>query len=69
MVSPEVVGIGSEYFVVYFRVCIYVRPVYNYIAATVTVVYLAQRFITDCRGHLIFYITLYANSRASFHFG
>ena len=49
MVSPEVVGIGSEYFVVYFRVYIdYVRPVYHYIAATVTVVYLAQRFITAC---------------------
>ena len=47
MVSPEVVGIGSEYFVVYFRVYIYVRPVYHYIAATaVTVVYLAQRIIT-----------------------
>ena len=25
MVSPDVVGIGSEYFVVYFRVYIYVR--------------------------------------------
>ena len=49
MVSPDVVGIGSEYFVVYFRVYIYVRPVYHYIAATaVTVVYLAQRFITAC---------------------
>ena len=50
MVSPEVVGIGSEYFVVYFRVytSIYVRPVYHYTAATVTVVYLAQRFITAC---------------------
>ena len=48
MVSPEVVGIGSEYFVVYFRVYIYVRLVYYYIAATVTVVYLAQRFITAC---------------------
>ena len=51
MVSPEVVGIGSEYFVVYFRVYVdYVRPVYHYIAATtaVTVVYLAQRFITAC---------------------
>ena len=51
MVSPEVVGFGSEYFVVYFRVYryIYVRPVYHYIAATVTaVVYLAQRFITAC---------------------
>ena len=49
MLSPEVVGIGSEYFVVYFRVYIYVRPVYHYIAATVTaVVYLAQRFITAC---------------------
>ena len=47
-VSPDVVGIGSEYFVVYFRVYIYVRPVYHYIAATVTVVYLAQRFITVC---------------------
>ena len=46
MVSPEVVGIGSEYFVVYFRVYIYVRPVYHYIAATV--VYLAQRIITAC---------------------
>ena len=58
MVSPEVVGIGSEYFVVYFRVYIdYVRPVYHYIAATVTVVYLAQRFITNClcRGYLILY--------------
>ena len=49
MVSPEVVGIGSEYFVVYFRVYrLYVRPVYHYIAATVTVVYLAQRLITAC---------------------
>ena len=48
LVSPDVVGIGSEYFVVYFRVYIYVRPVYHYIAATVTVVYLAQRFITAC---------------------
>ena len=50
MVSPEVVGFGSEYFVVYFRVYryIYVCPVYHYIAATVTVVYLAQRFITAC---------------------
>ena len=47
-VSPDVVGIGSEYFVVYFRVYIYVRPVYHYIAATVTVVYLAQSFITAC---------------------
>ena len=49
MVSPDVVGIASEYFVVYFRVYIYVRPVYHYIAATtvVTVVYLA-RFITAC---------------------
>ena len=46
MVSPDVVGIGSEYFVVYFRVYIYVRPVYHYIAATV--VYLAQRIITAC---------------------
>ena len=25
MVSPDVVGIGSEYFAVYFRVYIYVR--------------------------------------------
>ena len=25
MVSPDVVGIGSEYFVVYFRMYIYVR--------------------------------------------
>ena len=48
MVFTEAVGIGSEYFVVYFRVYIYVRPVYHYIAATVTVVYLAQRFITAC---------------------
>ena len=24
MVSPDVVGIGSEYFVVYFRVCVYI---------------------------------------------
>ena len=48
MVSPDVVGIGSKYFVVYFRVYIYVRPVYHDIAATVTVVYLAQRFITAC---------------------
>ena len=46
MVAPDVVGIGSEYFVVYFRVYIYVRPVYHYIAATV--VYLAQRIITAC---------------------
>ena len=43
MVSPDVVGIGSEYFVVYIRVCIYVRPVYHYIAATV--VYLAEGII------------------------
>ena len=51
MVSPDVVGIGSEYFVVYFRVHIYVRPVYPYIAATAVttvVVYLAQRLITAC---------------------
>ena len=47
MLSPEVVGIGSEYFVVCFRVYMYVRPIY-YIAATVTVVYLAQRFIAAC---------------------
>ena len=46
MVSPDVVGIGSEYFVVYIRVYIYDRPVYHYIAATV--VYLAQRIITAC---------------------
>ena len=46
MVSPDVVGIGSEYFVVYIRVCIYVRPVYHYIAATV--VYLAEGIITAC---------------------
>ena len=46
MASPDVVGIGSEYFVVYFRVYIYVRPVYHYIAATV--VYLGQRIITPC---------------------
>ena len=46
MVSPDVVGIGSEYFVVFFRVHIYVRPVHYYIAAAV--VYLAQRIITAC---------------------
>ena len=67
MVSPDVVGIGSEYFVVYFRVYIHVRPVYHYIAATV--VYLARRIITACVVVISFYITLYANSRASFHFG
>ena len=60
MVAPDVVGIGSEYFVVYFRVYIYVRPVYHYIAATVTVVYLAQSFITACVVIIWFNITLYA---------
>ena len=40
-------------------VCIYVRPVYHYIAATVTVVYLAQRFITACVVVIWFYIARY----------
>ena len=31
-----------------FVCSLYFRPVYHYIAATVTVVYLAQRFITAC---------------------
>ena len=67
MVSPDVVGIGSEYFAVYFRVYIYDRRVCHYIAATV--VYLVQRIVTACVVVICFYITLYANSRASFHFG
>ena len=46
MVSPDVVGIGSEYFAVYFRVYIYDRRVCHYIAATV--VYLVQRIVTAC---------------------
>ena len=46
MVSPVVVCIRSDYFVVYFRVCIYVCPVYHYIAATV--VYPVQRIIAAC---------------------
>ena len=46
MVSPDVVGIGSEHFVVYFRVCIYMFVQYiitRYISATV--VHLVQRII------------------------
>ena len=48
MVSPDVVCIRSDYFVVYFRVCvyIYVCPVYHYIAATV--VYPVERIIAAC---------------------
>ena len=53
MVSPDVVCIRSDYFVVYFRVCVcvyiyevYVCPVYHYIAATA--VYSVQRIIAAC---------------------
>ena len=46
MVSPDVVCMRSDYFVVYFRVYIYVCPVYHYIAATV--VYPVQRIIAAC---------------------
>ena len=49
MVSPDVVCIRSDNFVVYFRVCvyIYVCPVYHYIAATV-VYPVQQRIIAAC---------------------
>ena len=49
MVSPDVVCIRSDYFAVYFRVCvyIYVCPVYHYIAATV-VYPVQQRIIAAC---------------------
>ena len=56
MVSPDV-RIGSEYFVVYFRVYIYVRPVYHYIAATGSNCCLPSTTFHNClcRGHLILY--------------
>ena len=50
MVSPDVVGIGSEYFVVYFRMYVYVRLIMS-------------GYLFFCIYFNVWYITCYPNEK------